>query len=695
MMDNHAANISLLLTGNIPCPPSLIREKERYTDEALSFSNCFGSLKTMIGAADLTIGSLDASCEYPDEFIGALKSTGFGMLTMGPSSKEDDNRESLCRALDANQLRHPKGKTVGSSVIHVGGIRIGIIDCTFHHQYQDMKVVARVRKKVEIMKKEHVDFIICYVHWHFFIDSMLAIDERQRTIAKALANAGVNYIVGSGPLYLMRYETLTSNWNRQTPVAYSLGNLLGCSSLINQNVSAIIKLDIQKNRYGKITISDSYMTCYTWPVWDKKRRIIQHLNDRKYLYNSTKNLAEWRRFFATNRLGSEISVCHEFDVSKTVSKRPAPPTQLADAYTRERLTEADFLQKSILDTYRLTDDFRTLYGQQLYGDDQYSPVIQGAEHFLRIKYPWALEREDAKNIIIDMIYSRNVLGFDYNEYFCFHLMDRSISERIDFVSDRYRLNYYRQINTDYDENYYLDNKWCCYERIPHLFRRKVANIPDDSCRDQFAEFAEEFDKFIIKPVNGSLGQGIRIIDRKDWEDVDALFDELYTKTGPFICEELIVSREYFAALHPESCNSIRIFTYNNGTDIKFVCAWLKAGTGNAIVDNGGAGGVVASLNIETGTVDYDGANESGTIFVRHPDTGVTFKGFQVEEWESLKEIAKEAAAAFPTVKLIAWDIAHGQKGWQIIEGNTQGQMWVYQISSGIGMRKNLEEIIGW
>ena len=248
MEDNHAATISLLLTGNIPCPPALIQEKARSTDAGFSYSDCFRSLKPMIEKADLTIGALDASWEYPDEFIEALKSTGFGMLTMGYSTKENDNREALCRALDAKQLRHPKGKTVASSIIKIGDVRIGIIDCTFHHQYQDMKVVARVRKKVEIMKKEHVDFTLCYVHWHFFIDNTLAIDERQRIIAKALAQAGVNYIVGSGSLYLMRYETLTSNWNRKTPVAYSLGNLLGSSSLINQNVSAIIKLDIQKTR---------------------------------------------------------------------------------------------------------------------------------------------------------------------------------------------------------------------------------------------------------------------------------------------------------------------------------------------------------------------------------------------------------------------------------------------------------------
>lgn len=692
---NPTKRISLLLTGNIPCQTSLISEKERFGEAALTYPSCFSPLKTVIDKADLTIGSLDAAYAYPDDFIKALKSTGFDMLTIGVDPKGNKNRRAISSSLDAHLLHRPKGKLVGTTVIDMEGIRIGVIDCTFHYPYKDMNILSEVLSKVEKMAKKRVDFKLCYVHWQFFIDSMLAVDERQRVVAKALANAGVDYIVGAGPRYLMRYETLNSNWNRKVPVAYSLGNLLYCSNQLNQNTSAILKLDLTKDENGKVTVSDSYLPCYTWTVLGDKRRRVQFLNDREYLYKSTNDLAEWRKLFAANRLGPGILPCREFDVNKAADEYTASTTELADDYTRRRLSEPGDLQKMILDAYRLTDGFRAVYGKQLYSSDRYRPIIQGTEHFLRCKYPHILEQEDAKDIIVDMIYSKNVLGFDYNEYFGFHLRERSIPERTDFISDLYRLNYYRQLNTDYKANHQLDNKWACYEKIPKLFKRKVINVADATCRDQFVAFANEFDRFIIKPVNGTLGQGIRIIGREDYADVNVLFDELLDKAGPFICEELIVSKKYLSDLHPESCNSIRIFTYNSGSDIRFLCAWLKAGTGSAIVDNGGAGGVVAAINMETGIVDYDAANEAGVSFECHPDSGIPFKGFQIQDWTALKKMAKKAATAFPKVRLIAWDIAHGEKGWQLIEGNSQGQMWIYQLSSGKGMRKDMEELLGW
>ena len=294
-----------------------------------------------------------------------------------------------------------------------------------------------------------------------------------------------------------------------------------------------------------------------------------------------------------------------------------------------------------------------------------------------------------------MLYCRYVLSFTYNEYFGFHLYEKSIRERVEYISDMFRLNYYRRMNRAEREKNILDNKWTCYERMPELFRRDIINVEDSSQRDQFKKYAVKYGRFIIKPTNGSLGQGIRIIDMKDYDDLDALFDEVLAKAGPFVCEELIISRKYLSDLHPQSCNSVRVFTYNDDGDVKIVCSWLKAGIGGAIVDNGGAGGVVAAINKDNGMVEYDAANEAGNIYECHPDTGIRFKGIQIEEWDSLIEMAKKAAAYFPTVKFIAWDVAHGEKGWQLIEGNSQGQMWIYQLSSGKGLRKEMEELIGW
>ena len=61
----------------------------------------------------------------------------------------------------------------------------------------------------------------------------------------------------------------------------------------------------------------------------------------------------------------------------------------------------------------------------------------------------------------------------------------------------------------------------------------------------------------------------------------------------------------------------------------------------------------------------------------------------------MKELVAEASNRFPAVKLIAWDLAHGEKGWQIVEGNSEGQMMGWQSSSETGLRKILEKNMGW
>lgn len=695
-LENEPKEISILLTGRVPCQSALLQEQQTFGEDKLSFYDCFSPMKAVFDSADLSIGSLSTAYNYPDDFLCALKDIGFDVLSVGVGGNRESKAASIRESLSEHGIEHLKGGKVGTAVIEVKGLRVGIIDCTFNLAFQDMSILSKTLEQVQALGKEKVDLKICYVHWNFFINSMLAFDERQRAIVKALANMGINYIVGAGPLFVMGYETMKGAWNRRVPVAYSLGNLLYCSSGYDRNTSAVILLKVKKYPNGKVALSDSYLPCYTWTILGDKRRRVQFLNDRQYLYDHTNNIASWRKMHAAYRLGDGIPVCHDFDVNKEESANtPQHLEGMPDAFTRERLSDPTELQKVILDSYRLTDEFRETYGKLLYSDAGYSNTVKAAEHYLRCNYPHILEREDAKDIIIDMIYSKTVLEVTFTEYFGFHFMEKSIQDRIDYISDQSRLNYYLRLNIDVNENHVLDNKFRCYERLKDLYKREILNITGKDQNTLFAEFAQKHDRFIIKPTDGSLGKGIQIITRDDYDDADKLFHSIFTRTGPFVCEELVVSRKYLSDFHPQSVNTIRVFTYNNDGDIRYICAYVRFGMGSNIVDNGGAGGLTAAIDTESGIVESDAINEGGKVYDCHPDSGLRFKGTQIQDWDGLKEVLVEASRRFPTVKIIAWDMAHGEKGWQIIEGNSQGQMWVLQNATGRGMRRNMEELIGW
>lgn len=696
MTNQTETTIKILLTGRIPCQELLVEEKQKYGEEKLSYYDCFNLMKPVIDEADVTIGALSTASAYPEDFVEALKQVGFDAFTLGTGRDDRKRAKAICKSLDKHGIRHSEGRTVRVATIEKKGIKIGILDCTFNDAYEDLGIMSEVFGEVKKMERDHVDLKLCYIHWQFAIERQVTIDERQRAIAKALTTMGVDYIIGTGTSYLMKYETVKGNWNHKASVAYSLGNFHYCSTQLNQATSAVICLKIEKDPWGNITVSDSYLPCLTWTMYAGKRRRVQFLNNKPIKNEKLRYTLEWRKLFVSGRIGDGIPLCRDFDVDEPVDGgKPEPLVEMPDAFARAKLGEVSVLQKTALDAYRLTEGFRDQYSRLLYSDDRFHQVIKGAEFIARSTSPEIFEEEDAKQIIADMVYSRDVLGFSYGEYFGFHFRDKTIAERLEYVSNQHRLNYYRRFNTDKEENARLDNKWTCYERLKNLYGREIISIEDRSQRDQFSRFAEKYDRFIMKPVNGSLGMGIRVISRSDYDDAKALFDEIFAKAGSFVCEELIIQKDYLSRVHPQSLNTIRIYTFNDDGDIKYLCAILKAGIGDNIVDNATFGGVVAAINMETGMVECDAADESGKTYETHPDTGVSFKGIQIEEWDSLKEMAKEAARHFPTIKIIAWDIGHGENGWQIIEGNSEGMMWVYQLTSGKGMRRELESQLRW
>ena len=107
------------------------------------------------------------------------------------------------------------------------------------------------------------------------------------------------------------------------------------------------------------------------------------------------------------------------------------------------------------------------------------------------------------------------------------------------------------------------------------------------------------------------------------------------------------------AIHPTSVNSVRIYTYINTHDEPtLVMSFIKAGQHGAIIDNVGPGGMLAAVDVNTGVIFTDAADEVGNMFSAHPDTGFVFKGFQIPRWEELKKMVLEIAPIFPGVKMI-------------------------------------------
>ena len=117
------------------------------------------------------------------------------------------------------------------------------------------------------------------------------------------------------------------------------------------------------------------------------------------------------------------------------------------------------------------------------------------------------------------------------------------------------------------------------------------------------------------------------------------------------------------------------------------------GIGNSIVDNTGSGGIIASVDEESGIVYTKAISEFYSHkYIRHPDSKKIILGLQMPDWDNLIQIVKEAAMVLSEMRYVAWDFAHTNDGWVLVEANGSGKFGM-QMTDKIGRKNELLELI--
>ena len=81
---------------------------------------------------------------------------------------------------------------------------------------------------------------------------------------------------------------------------------------------------------------------------------------------------------------------------------------------------------------------------------------------------------------------------------------------------------------------------------------------------------------------------------------------------------------------------------------------------------------------------------TGENCLYHPGTGTKVIGFEVPNWQDLIDFIFRATQVFPTSRMIAWEVAVLEDGFEMIEGNYNGDLGFMQSPSNEGkMRKIL------
>lgn len=239
----------------------------------------------------------------------------------------------------------------------------------------------------------------------------------------------------------------------------------------------------------------------------------------------------------------------------------------------------------------------------------------------------------------DMIYSLHRFGADFDEYFVFEFYKRNTLGREEFITNKKRYEYYHLLNAD--ENFLLfENKKNTYKIFKGFYKRDVLPVETMEDRNAFIDFWSRHNVFMYKPVGGAEGRGIKKVLLKSEKEALDFFDS-NIENGSFLAEELISQDEQMALLNRSSVNTVRVPAVICKGKVKIFHPFVRMGVGESVVDNHGAGGIVASIDAATGIVYTPGLTKKGHWYLKHPDTGTQIVGFQIPCWDELVELANE------------------------------------------------------
>ncbi|CAA9499143.1 MAG: hypothetical protein AVDCRST_MAG13-2152 [uncultured Solirubrobacteraceae bacterium] len=212
---------------------------------------------------------------------------------------------------------------------------------------------------------------------------------------------------------------------------------------------------------------------------------------------------------------------------------------------------------------------------------------------------------------------------------------------------------------------------------------QVVPLDRASERTDLESLLRRHDRLVVKPRDGSHGHGVLMVERRDGATV--VNGSTATPLRPERLDRMLVSEfveqhEYARSIYPHATNTIRVMSLReHGSGRPFVvAAHHRFGTrSSGAVDNTGAGGLTADVDVATGALGRLAALPGGYLPVGarvrwsddHPDTGARVTGTVVPRWPEIIAEIKRTMSRLPDFGWVGWDVAVTADGFKIIEGN--------------------------
>ena len=218
------------------------------------------------------------------------------------------------------------------------------------------------------------------------------------------------------------------------------------------------------------------------------------------------------------------------------------------------------------------------------------------------------------------------------------------------------------------------------------------------------------EEFVFKPVEGAEGHKILVFSGRESGDPD----KLLTLDGDvYDAERLVASTRQDAALragnpgadtrsylierrirqHPEltalvgqtlCCIRVQTIVTLEG-EPRIIASVCKLQPNPVGVDHLIHNAVGAWVDPDSGVLGRGRMRGDLDYVSVLPGTDTSFVGFRLPYWPEVKDLALRAAAAFPWVRSVGWDIAISEQGPVLVEGNERWAISLVQMAAPHGL----------
>lgn len=293
-------------------------------------------------------------------------------------------------------------------------------------------------------------------------------------------------------------------------------------------------------------------------------------------------------------------------------------------------------------------------------------------------------------IMIDFCWCVLFYGAGINDYFQYNFYKRKAVDRKTFIVGRKWKKIIKTCNgkihqPDFDDKSKFNNAFSKF------LGRDWLDL--DTCTEnEYVCFMNKHSVAMYKIKNGSGGNGIGIIQLHDTNSLTEQYKKL--KCAHVLLEEVIKQNEDIAEFNPSSVNTIRVVTVVCKNEVKIMSAVFRTGNGNGNTDNFHHYGLAALIDVETGVVITPAVDKKNQKYYFHPVSKKQIIGYQVPEWNSIKNKVIDAAKVNPYVRYVGWDIAIKSDGTIcIIEGNCAADPDIIQMPDQIGKWQQYKNVL--